>query len=157
MNLLLRGSVAALLCAGLAFGQWSGISTVGEGHKIRVETAQKKYKGTFSGLTDTAVKLTSGDGEVSVPRSEVLRVYSQSQSHRVRNTIIGTAIGVAVGVTLYGTLGALFRNESSDDTTPMLVAPMAVGAALGAVLPTGRMMKIYDAKDESGSSRRPGD
>ena len=87
MNLLLRGSVAALLCAGLAFGEWSGISTVGEGHKIRVETAQKKYKGTFLGLTDTAVKLTSQDGEVSVSRSEVLRVYSQSQSHRVRNTI----------------------------------------------------------------------
>ena len=84
-------------------------------------------------------------------------MYSQSQSHRVRNTMIGTVVGVAVGVTLYGTLGALFRNESADDTTPMLVAPMAVGAALGAVLPTGRMMKIYDAKDESGPSRRPGD
>jgi hypothetical protein len=146
MNLFTRSTLTLMFFAGLAFGDWNGISTAGEGHKIRVETAEKKIKGTLLGVSDTAIKLTSQDGEVSVPRSEVLRVYSQSKSHRTLNTIIGTGVGVAVGVALYSTLGALFRNEGGQDTTALLVAPMAIGGALGAVLPTGTMVKIYDAK-----------
>ena len=65
----------------------------------------------------------------------------------MRNTIIGTAVGVAIGVALYATFGALIRNESGDDTTVLLLSPIAACAAIGAVLPTGRMVKIYDAKE----------
>jgi uncharacterized membrane protein YdjX (TVP38/TMEM64 family) len=83
---------------------------------------------------------------VSIPRADVLRVYSQSQSHRLRNTIIGTAIGAAIGIVLYATLGALIRNESADETAPLLIGPIAAGGAIGAVIPTGKMVKIYDAK-----------
>jgi hypothetical protein len=135
-----------ILFAGSAFADWNTISTVGEGHKIRVETAGKKYKGTFSAWSETALTLDTKEGQVSVPRSDVTRVYSQGKSHRLLNTMIGTGVGVAVGVTLYATIGALLRNEGGSETAPLLVLPMAAGAGIGAVLPTGRMEKIYDVK-----------
>jgi hypothetical protein len=149
----MKSGLLIMFYAGIAFGQWNAISTVGEGHKIRVETAANKYKGTFSSSSDTAVKLISREGEVSVPREEVLRVYSQSKSHRTLNTVIGTGIGVAIGVVLYATIGALLRNESGSETAPLLVLPMAGGAALGAALPTGRMVKIYDCRCRSSQAR----
>ena len=34
------------------------------------------------------------------------------------------------------------------NTAPYLIGPIAAGAAIGAVLPTGKMVKIYDAKSE---------
>lgn len=148
MRQFLQTTLTLTICAGLLLGDWKGISNIGQGHKIRVETSTKKYKGAFLTISDTALKLNFKDGEVSVPRAEVLRVYSQSQSHRLRNTIIGAAIGTAIGIALYFTLGALIRNESGEETAPYLIGPIAAGAALGAVLPTGKMVKIYDAKSD---------
>jgi hypothetical protein len=128
--------------------QWNIIRAVNAGHRIRVETSAVKYSGGFAGLSDSAIMLQSEKGQVSVPRAEVLRVYSQSRSNRLRNTLIGAAIGAAVGITTYGTLGALLRNEGADNTGVLVAAPVTVGTAVGAILPAGGMKKIYDAKEE---------
>lgn len=123
---------------------WTRVEAIDKGHRIRVETANKTQNGEFLNASGTEVNLTSRDGaHVSVLKSDVRRVYVQSKSRRLRNTIIGTAVGVAVGITLYATVGQYFRNEGHGGSEAMLVVPIAAGAALGA-LPSSRMQKIYD-------------
>ena len=126
---------------------WDNIRAIAPGHAIRVHTAAEKQTGTFIAVDETTLRLkTSAGNEVSVPRSEITRVYSQSRSHRRRNFIIGAVIGVAVGAIAYGTLGTLLENEGAEDTATLLFVPIAIGGAVGAAVPTGRMKVMYDAK-----------
>jgi hypothetical protein len=121
--------------------------TVPSGHPIRVHTGAQQQKGTFVAVEgDTLQFKTVAGTEVKVSKSDVEKVYSQSPSHRRRNFIIGAIIGVAVGAVAYGTLGALLENEGADDVAGVLFVPIAVGGAVGAALPTGRMKLVYDAK-----------
>jgi hypothetical protein len=139
---------AVFLLQTAIFGaDWTRVTALRAGETVRIETASGKQTGRFISASDEAVRFTSGGGlEVSVARSEAKRVYVQSQSRRVRNTIIGAAVGVAVGAVIYGTLGTLFRNEGDEQTGYMLALPIAAGTAVGAALPTGSMKKVYDAK-----------
>ena len=126
---------------------WARVIALRAGEPVRVETASGKQTGHFVAATDDTLRFAANGGaEISVARPEVKSVYARSKSHRVRNTIIGAAIGVAAGAVIYGTLGALFRNETNDETGYMLAVPIAVGTAVGAALPTGSMKKIYDVK-----------
>ena len=153
---MIRTIVLSFVCAGLCFAQssaaasaWNIVSAVGQGHKIRVETPARNYSGTFVELSDAAISLQSDTGQVSVPKGDVMRIYSQSRSNRIRNTLIGAGIGAAIGITTYATLGTLLRNEGGENTGVLLAAPIGVGTAIGAVLPTGGMKKIYDAKEDA--------
>jgi hypothetical protein len=137
---------ACTMCAYPQTDAWDTVRAISPGHKIRVHTGDKKQKGTLLASSEDTLRLQTGSGEIAVPRSEVTRVYSQSKSHRLRNVIIGTVVGVAAGAVLYGTLGTLLRNESSDDTAPLLLAPAFAGLGIGGAIPTGRMKLVYDAK-----------
>lgn len=140
--------ILLLVALQMTAADWSRVAALRPGEKVRVHAATSKQTGTLGLVTNDAIRFNSKDGgEVTVPRSEVTRVYVQSRSHRLRNTIIGAAVGVATGVVLYGTLGAMFRNEGNDDTGQMLGVPIAVGAAVAAAMPTGTMKKIYDVKE----------
>ena len=132
-----------LLCAGLMYAQdpWARVQSVPAGQQVRVETAAQKHTGQLVSVSEESVRLDT----ITVPRSEVTRVYARSASHRKRNAIIGTAIGAGVGIAVYATLGLLLRNEGAEGTEVLLVVPAAAGAAIGAAMPTGRMKKIYDA------------
>jgi hypothetical protein len=147
-------SIAVIFAAGVSSAQaepktWDNIRAVAPGGKIRVQTAAQKQTGTLISVDDNALRFKASDAtEVTTPRSEIIRVYSQSKSHRRRNFIIGAVTGVAIGAVTYGTLGALLRNESDEETGALLFVPIAVGGALGAALPTGRMKLIYDAKKQ---------
>lgn len=139
------------VCTQIALGQsaasdWARVEATKKGDQVRIETAdKKKHRGVFVSASGTDVSATLRDGaQVNVPKSDVRRVYIQSKSRRLRNTIIGTAVGVAVGIALYATVGQYFRNEGQGGSEAMLIAPIAAGAALGA-LPSSRMQKIYDA------------
>jgi hypothetical protein len=128
---------------------WDNIRQIKAGHPIRVHTAGQKQTGTFVGIEESAVRFrTTAGTEVTVPRAEVARVYAQSASHRRRNFVIGAIVGVAVGAAVYGTLGALLENEGGEDAAALLFVPIAVGGAVGAVLPTGTMKLMYDAKKQ---------
>ena len=152
---MIRSIILSAILVSFSFAQssqtsaWNIVGAVEQGRRIRVETSVKKYTGTFGNLSDVAIMLQSETGQVSIPRSEVVRVYAQSQSHRVRNTLIGVGVGAAIGIATYGTLGTLLRNEGGENTGVLIAAPTGIGAAIGAVLPTGGMKKIYDAKEDS--------
>ena len=90
---MIRTIVLSFVCAGLCFAQssaaasaWNIVGAVGQGHKIRVETPARNYSGTFVELSDAAISLQSDTGQVSVPKGDVMRIYSQSRSNRIRNT-----------------------------------------------------------------------
>ena len=138
---------AVFLLQTAVFGaDWGRLSAIRAGETVRIETASGNQTGRFISASENNVRFTSdGGAEVSVARSDAKRVYVQSKSRRVRNTIIGAAVGVAVGAVIYGTLGTLFRNEGDEQTGYMLALPIAAGTAVGAALPTGSMKKIYDA------------
>jgi hypothetical protein len=155
MNRVVFFLAAYNFCVAMCPGQepsatsWSTLASIERGHRIRVETATAKHTGAFTGASEDGITLDAEQGQLSVPRTEVVRVYSQSRSRRLRNTLIGTAIGTAIGVTVYGTLGTLLRNEGADDTAArLLLPPIGMGAAVGAIVPTGSMTKIYDRKEE---------
>ena len=142
-------AVVLTLAPQLAAADWSRVAGIRAGDNIRVETASGKQNGRLVAATDDELRLTPASGtEVAVRRSDVRRVFVQSRSNRVRNTIIGAAVGVGIGAVLYGTLGTLFRNEGDEQTGYMLAVPIAVGTAVGAAMPTGKMKKVYDSKDQ---------
>jgi hypothetical protein len=145
---LIFGLIAGALCFAQAPAPtaWDTLSSIDQGHRVRIETSAKKYTGAFAGASEDVIRLNAKDGQISISRNEVMRVYLQSRSSRLRNTLIGAGIGTAVGVIAYSTLGRLLRNEGGQDTEArLLMPPIAIGAAAGAVLPTGSMKKVYDA------------
>jgi hypothetical protein len=143
---LIFGLIAATLCYAQP-AAWDALGSIDQGHRIRIETSAKKYTGAFVGASGDAIRLNAKDGQISISRTEVVRVYLQSHSSRLRNTLIGAGIGTAVGVIAWSTLGRLLRNEGAQDTESRILAPpIAIGAAVGAVLPTGSMKKVYDAR-----------
>ena len=152
MSTIIKAAVAVVMCVGLASGQanpvgWQRVQSIDPGHTIRVQTANKQHDGTFVKASDADITFQSReDGQVTVARSEVLRVHARSKSHRMRNAIIGAAIGGAASAVLYGTLGVLLQNEGSDDVAQVVLTPIAMGAGIGAILPTGRLKKVYDAQ-----------
>jgi hypothetical protein len=137
----------AVLCYGQtpATTEWSILASIDPGHKVRVETSMKKHTGTFAGASGEAITLNTKDGQLSISRADVVRVYSQSKSNRVRNALIGAGVGTALGVVSYATFGTTLRNEGAENTGLQLVIAPLGGAAVGALIPTGSMKKIYDA------------
>jgi hypothetical protein len=156
MNRIRYSFIICSVLASLCFGQssassnWSILPAIDRGQKIRIETLTAKYTGSFTSASEDSIMLDAGQGQVSIPRTDVIRVYSQSHSNRMRNTLIGAGIGTVIGAVTYGTLGKLLRNEGADNTVgSLLLPPIGVGAVIGAVIPTGSMKKIYDRKDET--------
>lgn len=139
----------AAICYGQPPVSWTVLSSIEPGHKVRVETSDGNHVGTFVDASDDAIRIDGHDGQLGISRLDVLRVYSESGSHRVRNTLIGIAIGAAVGVTMYSTVGVPLRNEGAENTgAKLLMPPIGIGAGIGALLPAKSMKKIYDVKED---------
>jgi hypothetical protein len=152
MKKITRFTALVGISAGLLFsGSWESVLAVPAGQRVRVETAQMKQTGAFVAASADALIIRTGEaGQVEIARSGITRVYMQKRSNRLRNTLIGLGVGVAAGAVLYGTIGQIFRSEGAE-SGGFLAAPIAIGAAVGAALPTGGMKRIYDAGKDSGA------
>lgn len=155
MGELLCLTLGLLICAANQYGRsrdvssWESVAALTAGSRIRVESAHEKRNGTMVSVSGDALTCHDGEsGNVTVPRSEVRRVYLQSSSRRLRNTVIGTAIGVAAGAVLYGTLGRLFRNEGQESGY-LFAVPIAAGAGIGAAMPGRRMVLFCEVPEKS--------
>jgi hypothetical protein len=132
-------------------GSWESLAALESGRRIRVETANSKQSGSLVRLSADSITLhLDRAGEVTLPRLEVTRVFAQSESHRVRNTVIGFVIGATIGAVLYGTIGQLFRSEGAE-SAGFLGVPMGVGTAIGAALPARGMVLLYRTQKSSGA------
>ena len=148
--LTLRICLGLTVCIAGCFAQtdgdlaWEKVRSVRTGERVRVHSTQGTRNGTVQSVQGDAITLRPASGEaVTIPRADVTRVYTAGRSRRVRNLLIGTAVGAAVGAVLYGTLGELLRNETGD-APGLLLAPIGVGAAVGAAMPAGAWKKIYE-------------
>lgn len=144
--------IAALLwCTGPLAGAaqpegWDIVRSLASGQEIRIETTNRKLRGSLLSVSQSGLSLSTNASEVNVPRSDVMRVFVRGKSHRLRNALIGAGIGAGVGIAVTATLGVLIANESGESIAAEAISvPTGIGAAIGAVLPTGGFKKIYDS------------
>lgn len=141
MSLAHRIAVIALALAvgPLAFAadndDWKALDSLRPGEKVGViQSNQKRIEGRFQRATESNITIRA-DQEVTVAKTDVVRVYRHSGGSRTKRVLIGTAIGVAAGGILYGTVGERFRNEGQDVSAGLWIGGGAgIGAGIGALL-----------------------
>jgi hypothetical protein len=75
--------------------QWNNLKSLRKGDRIGVIQAnQKRVEGRFESATDSRITLQA-DREISLEKSDVVRVYQPPRHGRLFGTVLGAAIGVA--------------------------------------------------------------
>ena len=118
--------------------QWSSVLSLRKGDRIGVIQAdRKRVEGRFDSATDARITIQA-DQQVTLEKTEVVRVYRPARHGRVFGAVIGAAIGVAAGGVTDGTLGQYFRNETGG-TAPGVITAVggAAGAGIGAAVMGG--------------------
>jgi len=123
--------------------QWTSLKSLRKGDRVGViQSNQKRVEGLFESVTDSRITLQA-DREISIEKSDVVRVYQPARHGRLFGTVLGAAIGVAAGGVLDGTVGQRFRNEGDSPAKGLLTAGGAgVGAGIGAAA-TGHYRTLY--------------
>jgi hypothetical protein len=132
-----------------AQNSWAALNTLHAGQRIEiVETNLKGHKGTFSTVTDEALQLREGGGDVGIKRDDVMRVTILDKSHRFRNALIFGAVGAGVGAGIgaathhhvYCTAPCGLQNNtffsSSQAAAIGAVFGLAGGAGIGSAIPS---------------------
>lgn len=116
---------------------WENLSALRPGQKIQiVETKLKSHFGTFVGYTADTISMRVGKSEVTVPKSDVLRVSDRERSHTGRNALIGMGVGAAAGIAA-GAIAAATYHEPGEGwlyTLFTLPAGAGAGAVVGAAI-----------------------
>ena len=122
---------------------WNNLQSLRKGDRVGViQSNQKRVEGRFESVTDSRITLQA-DREISIEKSDVVRVYQPARHGRLFGTVLGAAIGVAAGGVVDGTLGQYFRNESNGPAKGLLTAAGAgVGAGIGAAV-SGHYRTLY--------------
>lgn len=127
-------------------GNWQALYGLHSGEKIEVvETGMKKHVGTFSMVTEEAIQLREGSGDIGIRKENVVRVTALDKSHRFRNALIFGGVGAGTGAGI----GAAASRCSSSNTSFNLcglgrgvavgigaVAGLLGGAGIGAAIPS---------------------
>lgn len=148
-----KSGLALLAVFGATFAQpaeesWDNLSRLRAGQKIAVvDTKLKSIEGSFIGYSGEAVSLRLEEGEVAIPRSDVLSIKDRQVSHRRRNVLLGLAAGAAGGLVAGAVKGANYHEKGETGVFVMVFTPIGagIGAAVGAALPAGQVT-IYRAK-----------
>lgn len=125
---------------------WDALNTLRVGQKIEVvETNLKKHKGTFSTVTDEAIQLREGSGDVGIKREDVMRVTLLDKSHRLRNAFIFGAVGGGAGAGIGAATSRCSSTSGSFNFCGLgrsvaigigTVAGLMGGAGIGAAIPS---------------------
>ena len=128
---ILVAMVSIPLCAQQRAKQsWDNLNQLQTGQKIQVvQMDMKSLKGRFLGFTEEAITLKVKKNQLSVPRTEILRVSASDKAKRRGNGLIGFAIGVAGGLAVGIPLDKRLRNEGQKTPVTAILAP--AGAGLG--------------------------
>jgi len=138
--------LAACTLPAQSTANWNAVKALAPGAQIRMEAAPRTMTGQIRSATDDAIVLLSGAGEETVMRSQVTRIAVKKPGHRKRNVLIGLGVGGGVGLGIglaakscsgFGCIGA---GDVEAGAPPILAA---LGAIVGAVLPTGGWRDIY--------------
>ena len=123
--------------------QWGRVQALRKGDRVGVIRGDKKrVEGRFESATDARITLRA-DQEISIEKSDVIRVYRPARHGRVFGAVLGGAIGTAAGAVADGTLGQYLRNESNGpDRGLITLAGAGAGAGIGAAA-SGGYRTIY--------------
>lgn len=114
---------------------WENLNSLRAGQEIEVvDSNSNRHTGTFTGLSDDAIRLNDAKGEETIQRVSVMRVNLRGSSHRLRNTLIGAGIGAGAGAAI-GPIG--HHQGSAQNPNGTLIKPgqaAAAGAAIGGIL-----------------------
>lgn len=135
-------------------GNWDNLKKLAPGDQIQIVLNDaKSYRGEFQTVSDDAIVSRLETGEQTFVRQDVLRVSTKAQSHRGRNALIGLAVGAGAGVIVavaspeLGTGKCEQRSCIDAGTVSALgVVGGAIGAGIGAVIPTGGWRDVYRAR-----------
>lgn len=138
---LARCSVALLVIAALTIParasvdltSWDNLRQLAAGQQIEVARKQvETVKGEFVRMTDEAVTLRTGGGEITVPRSEIMDVRRGKVGRKA--TWIGAGVGAGAGALIGVGAGEALANESGGDFANLKPAIASVCAGVGALV-----------------------
>jgi len=125
---------------------WNTVMALTPGTDVRITTGSLTFNGRIDRITDASIAVTSGKNQKMFTRQEVSRVSVRKPGHRVRNALIGLGIGagaglgIGLGTTSCSGIGCIGSGAIK------VAAPLAlafVGAAIGAVIPSGGWREVY--------------
>ena len=130
---------------------WDNLGQLRPGQRIEVVDMKLNSRhGAFTGYSEEAISLRTGQNEVAIPRADVLSVKNRKSSHRGRNALLGLVIGAAGGLAVGAVVGATFHEEGETGVFVLVFTPIGagVGAGVGAAMPAGKVT-VYRAKNRS--------
>jgi len=125
---------------------WNNVTALAAGTPVRISVGSRTVRGQVQGVTDDSLAVNSGKGQERFTRQDVARVSVKERGHHARNILIGAAVGAGIGL---GVGAAVARCKSfCVVSTGEVVAVStggfaAVGAIIGAVIPSGGWREIY--------------
>ena len=125
---------------------WDNLKGLTPGDDIRIVLNDKKtYRAQFQSVSEESIVVRLGTGDQTFTRESILRISTKGKSHRLRNAGLGAAMGVGLGAI---TAASTSRNDSEAQALGWVFIPPllgAVGAGVGALLPTGGWHDVYRA------------
>ena len=145
--------VSALSFAESSQSRWNDIKQLAAGQQIRIVLNDaKSYEAKFQSVTDEAVVVRLATGERTFERQNVLRVSTRGKRHRGRNALIGLAFGASAGVIVAAASPELGTGKCAQGScvdagtiSQLGIVGGAVGAGVGAAIPTGGWRDVYRA------------
>lgn len=137
MVILLLLSAHALAADDAKEHSWSSLQQLSSGQRVViVQKDMKSHQGSFLSVSNESILIHESGGEVTVQRSDVLRVNARGKPKRFRNALIGGLLGSVAGST-----------ANSADRELWVPVGFWVGVAAGALLPLHSERTIYRAGD----------
>lgn len=129
---------------------WGAVKQLSRGQQIQLELNDgKTYRGEFRSANDEAISTRLNGDDQTFNRPSIRRVSSKGLGHRGRNALIGAAIGGVAGLGIGAVVDRCSANAiaCTGNKGKAIGIPLfaLLGAAVGAVLPTGRWQAVYQS------------
>lgn len=125
---------------------WNNVKALAAGTNVRVAAGARTVSGQVQGVADDSIAVDSGKGQEMFTRQEVMRVSVKERGHHARNILIGTGVGAGIGLGVGAAVARCksFCVVSTGEVVAVSTGGLAaVGAIIGAVIPTGGWREIY--------------
>jgi hypothetical protein len=128
---------------------WQDVKALTAGTPVRISAGSHTTSGQLQQVTDDSIVIESAKAQQSFRRQDVMRVSVKKAPHRGRNALIGLGAGAGIGAVV-GAVShkdcngfCIFYTTRGQDAAIVAGVFGAVGAAVGALIPTGGWRDIY--------------
>jgi hypothetical protein len=125
-------------------GNWQAVEALPQGTAVQLQVPGGPTRGQLGLVTDTDLILDLKSGQRTFSREDVRQVSVRKPGHRGRNALVGMVIGLGAGAALAVAAGSggggFFKAKA---ILPVVGVPAALGAMIGAALPTGGWKPMY--------------